>query len=45
MLGTLKRAVTQRGGFLECRHCGTGVDWRTTRCPACGSRELAHYDL
>lgn len=48
MFGTLKQVVTgvrSVGDYRECRHCGTTVDYPTTDCPACGSREFAHYEF
>ena len=31
--------------YFECRQCGTTVDARTVACPACGSRDIAEYEL
>ncbi|MBX0348921.1 MULTISPECIES: hypothetical protein [Haloarcula] len=53
MLEQLKQAVgrgtpSQRastGAFHECRQCGTTVDDDADGCPACGSTEIARYDL
>lgn len=48
MIESLKR-VFDRGPrpheFCECRDCGTAVDSPTGTCPACGSREIARYDI
>jgi rubrerythrin len=47
MFGRLTRTVTGRDGeeFCECRRCGTTVDHPKARCPACGSRDVARYEL
>jgi uncharacterized OB-fold protein len=47
MIGTLKRAVTREldRGFYECRRCGTCLDPPAATCAACGSREIARYEL
>ena len=29
----------------ECRHCGYSVEKGVNKCPQCGSREIAAYDL
>ena len=29
----------------ECRRCGTTVDPRVDRCPACDAAEIARYEL
>ena len=29
----------------ECRVCGTTLDYGTVECPACGSAEIATYEL
>lgn len=31
--------------FFECRRCGTTVDGPGDTCPACGSDEIACYQL
>lgn len=31
--------------FRECRDCGTTVTQAVPHCPACGSSEIAAYDL
>jgi anaerobic ribonucleoside-triphosphate reductase len=46
MLGTLKRAVGRTtNDFRECRRCGTTLDRPAARCPACGSRDVARYEI
>ena len=36
---------TMLPGFYECRDCGTNRDVPFSTCPACGSDEVATYDL
>lgn len=31
--------------YFECRTCGTTVDEGTDVCPACGSADIAEYEL
>lgn len=31
--------------YFECRTCGTTVDEGTSICPACGSADIAEYEL
>jgi rRNA maturation endonuclease Nob1 len=30
---------------VECKHCGTTLDHDTASCSACGSQEIARYEL
>lgn len=44
----LKQTVASGYGpreLFECRYCGTSVGARGDDCPACGSSEVAHYEL
>jgi rubrerythrin len=50
MIEQLRRALTnqpacEQGAFRECRRCGTTVDADASGCPACGSTEIALYEL
>ena len=47
MLKTVTQLLNQSSGqlVLECRHCGTTVETLDDPCPACGSAEIAKYDL
>ena len=48
MLDSLRLVLGQGSGagtFQECRRCGTTVDPEAADCPACGSEEIAQYDL
>ena len=46
MLRHLKRALAvETGPIRECRHCGTTVEETAVGCPACGSAEIATYDV
>lgn len=48
IIQTLKHVTDRtrpRQSFFECRHCGTTVDGPDDTCPACGSDEIACYQL
>lgn len=44
MIGFLRRAwhSTERG-YVECRRCGTTLDWFSEECPECGSDAVIRY--
>lgn len=41
----LKRLVRRDQVVCECRRCGTTVKRGTDRCPACGTAEIARYEI
>lgn len=48
MLKGVKRMLdpgSRPGEFCECRHCGTTVERPAAGCPACGSDEIARYEI
>jgi len=46
MIERLRRVVgTRQRSHLECRRCGTTIETDGTTCPACGSGNIAQYDL
>lgn len=48
MLDTVRIALgrsARRATLYECRNCGTAVPPGEDECPACGSTEVARYDL
>ncbi|MFB6354233.1 MAG: hypothetical protein ABEJ92_09120 [Halobacteriales archaeon] len=48
MLETVRLALGRPGPshtLYECRNCGTTVAAEDDDCPACGSDEVAAYDL
>ncbi len=47
MLKTVTELLNQSSDqpVFECRHCGTMVEALDEPCPACGSAEIAKYDL
>jgi predicted RNA-binding Zn-ribbon protein involved in translation (DUF1610 family) len=42
---TLRRLLSDSMALYECRSCGTTLDADQEMCPACGSDEIARYDL
>jgi rubrerythrin len=45
VLPALVRPGRREGQYFECRNCGTGVDGDECVCPACGSGEIAGYEI
>lgn len=44
-MGLLGSGRGNHSRYFECRTCGTTVDEGTSVCPACGSAEIAEYEV
>ncbi len=44
-LRTLLPWRDQKEVYWECRRCGNTVDGTTDECPACGSAQIARYEM
>lgn len=48
MIDTVRLALgrpARQQTHVECRNCGTGLAKGDAQCPACGSGEVARYEL
>ncbi|MDS0221144.1 hypothetical protein NDI54_07275 [Haloarcula sp. S1AR25-5A] len=46
MIKRLRQVVgTRQRSHLECRRCGTTLETGGATCPACGSGDIAQYEL
>lgn len=45
LLPAFVRPDRREGQYFECRNCGTRIEDGERVCPACGSKEIAGYEI